>query len=95
MIAVKNAVFVSYDSNKQEFIVKDLCTQKEAGIPVIEFFGTCFKYDLGFISRFTAAVNQYDDKPEIIITEDAKKRIYSLIEFNRIDNWSSISGATT
>ena len=86
MIAVKNAVFVSYDSNKQEFIVKDLCTQKEAGIPVIEFFGTCFKYDLGFISRFTAAVNQYDDKPEIIITEDAKKRIYSLIEFNRIDN---------
>ena len=86
MSAVKNSVFVSYDSNKQEFIVKDLCTQKEAGIPVIEFFGICFKYDLGFISRFTAAVNQYDDKPEIIITEDAKKRIDSLIEFNRIDN---------
>ena len=86
MSAVKNAVFVSYDSNKQEFIVKDLCTQKEAGIPVIEFFGTCFKYDLGFINRFTAAVNQHDDKPDIIITEDAKKRIDSLIVFNRIDN---------
>lgn len=86
MIAVRNAVFVTYDSIKQEFIVKDLCTQKEANIPVIEFFGTCFKYDLGFISRFTSAINQYDDKPDIIITEIAKKRVDSLIEFNRIDN---------
>ena len=85
MSAVRNVLIVDFDFSSQKFLVKDLCTQKEVQLPVSEFFGTSFKYDLGFISRFTSAINQYDDKPDIVITEDANQKIDSLIEFNRID----------
>lgn len=95
MITVGNAVLVTIDND--DFRIRNLTTGKVATISVSKFIGHYFKYESEISPKFISAVIEEGNTSDfdVICTEAAARKIGQIIEFNRVDSWSSVSGATT
>lgn len=87
MITICNSIIVKFNQTTASFVIENPHMFESVTIPVSAFTNTTFKYKNEFFKKFISSVQHKDDEePDIIITETAKKRMESIIEFNRIDS---------
>lgn len=87
MITICNAIIVKFNKTTDQFVVENPHLFETVTFPVSAFIGNLFKYDIEFTNKFISSVSHDDkNKPDIIITESALKRMESIIEFNRVDS---------
>lgn len=78
----KKAICIRLKENSSDFIVSDLETLTEKLVPIIDFYGSSFKYYGEFERKF---LKIFDGKYDIIISSEAREKIEEILHFNRVD----------
>ena len=78
----KKAICIRLKENSSDFIVRDLETLSEKLVPLVNFYGSNFKYEGEFEREF---LKVFHGKYDILISSDARQKIEEIIHFNRVD----------
>lgn len=85
VIFSKGTLIVSHNSCFDRFVVKHVDSGKEVTIPASNLMGTVYKYPSDFVSAFQKPFADMNISV-VVITKEAEKAFWDMLEFNRIDS---------